>query len=91
MIPLCWAVDGLSKFEKLYNKIASNPKNVDFESLNKLLLRYGFKCKKPKSGTSHYNYYHEKLPDILTIPFDRPVKSVYVKKAIAAIERLKEN
>lgn len=34
--------------------------------------------------------YHSKVPYILTIPKDRPIKAIYVKQAIEAIEKLKE-
>lgn len=37
-----------------------------------------------------YGYYQANLTDILTIPKAKPVKAVYVKNAIAAIEKLKE-
>lgn len=79
----------MADLEKLYAKIANNPKNVRFEELDKLLRRHGFQCRQPGGGSSHYTYYHPQLPDILTIPYARQIKAVYVKKAIAAIERLK--
>lgn len=75
--------------EKLYAKIANNPKGVRFEELDKLLKKYGFQRRQPGGGSSHYTYWHPQLPEILTVPYGRPVKAIYVKKAIAAIEKLK--
>lgn len=54
------------------------------------IKRYGFKCRQPGKGSSHFTYYHEELPDILPVPKARPIKAVYVKKAIELIEKLKE-
>jgi predicted RNA binding protein YcfA (HicA-like mRNA interferase family) len=80
----------LTKYDKLFAKITNNPKDVSFNELNKILRRYGFKCRQPRKGSSHYTYYHPKLLDLITIPKNRPVKAIYVKKAIAVIEMLKE-
>ncbi|NPV28965.1 MAG: type II toxin-antitoxin system HicA family toxin [Firmicutes bacterium] len=80
----------MTRFEKLYAKIANNPEDVKFEELDRLLRRYGFERRQPRKGSSHYSYHHPKLPDILTIPYARPIKAVYIKQALAAIEKLKE-
>jgi len=80
----------LTKISKIYAQIINNPKNVKFEIIDKLLRQHGFNCRKPSGGSSHYNYYHHELQDILTIPYARPIKAIYVKQAIAAIQKLKE-
>ena len=80
----------LTKINKLYAQIVNNPKNVKFETLDRILRQHGFNCKQPSGGSSHYNYYHPELPDVLTIPYARPIKAIYVKQAIAAIQRIKE-
>jgi len=84
------AVTNVSKLKKLYEQIARSLKDVDFDKLDKLLRRYGFNCRQPQKGSSHYIYYHPALVEILTIPKDRPVKAVYVKNAIEAIEKMQE-
>ncbi|ABO50937.1 conserved hypothetical protein [Desulforamulus reducens MI-1] len=80
----------MTKFTKLYSQIVNNPKDVKFDDLDKLLRHHGFMCRKPGGGSSHYNYYHLDLPDVLTIPYNRPIKAIYVKLAIKAIQQLKE-
>jgi len=81
----------LTRFKKLYNKIANNPKNVNFEELDKQLRRYGFERRQFRKGASHYSYHHHQhLPDILTIPRHRPVKAVYVEQSLKAVEKLVE-
>lgn len=78
----------MTKLDKLFAEIVNNPKDVKFEDLDKVLKYYGFERRNPKGGSSHYTYFHSSLPDILTIPKNRPIKAVYVKKAISAIQRL---
>ncbi|MBE3585046.1 type II toxin-antitoxin system HicA family toxin [Desulfofundulus thermocisternus] len=78
----------MPKLKKLFEKIVRNPNDVDFHDLDKLLIRYGFNCRQPRKGSSHFTYYHPQLDEILTIPKDRPLKAVYVKKAIEAIKKL---
>lgn len=78
----------MTKLDKLYAQIVNNPKNVKFENLDKLLKKYGFDCRQPKKGSSHYNYYHHDLPELITIPYAKPIKAIYVKRVIAAIRKL---
>lgn len=80
----------VTKVEKLYAKIVNNPRDVRFEELDKLLTQFGFWRRQPGGGSSHYNYSHPQLPDVLTIPFARPIKAIYVKQAILAIMKLQE-
>jgi hypothetical protein len=80
----------VTRLHKIYTRIVRNPKDIDFEELDKLLRQYGFKCRQPGKGSSHYIYHHPELLEALSIPKARPVKAVYVRQAIAAIEKLKE-
>jgi predicted RNA binding protein YcfA (HicA-like mRNA interferase family) len=82
--------DTMTKYDKLYAKIVNNPKNVTFEELDKILHKQGFKRSNPSSGSSHYTYRHPELTNILTIPYKRPIKAIYVKQALAIIEQLEE-
>lgn len=73
----------MSRYDKLYNKMKNNPKNVKFEDIDKLLTKIGgFSRSNPRGGSSHYTYSHPNLVDILTIPKDRPVKAIYIKRAL---------
>lgn len=78
----------MTKADKLFADIVNNPKDVRFEDLDKVLKFYGFSRRNPKSGSSHYTYFHTKLSDILTIPKDKPIKAIYVRKAIMAIDKI---
>jgi hypothetical protein len=35
-----------------------------------------------------HNYFHPDLPEVLTIPYARPIKAIYVKQVIAAIGKV---
>ena len=81
----------MTKFDKLYAEIVRNPKDVKFEELEKLIIGFGFERRKQRSGTSHFQYSHPDLIEILTIPFARPIKAVYVKEALYAILKLERS
>ena len=78
----------LTKLDKLYEQMVNNPKDVNFDDLDKLLKRYGFQRRQPRGGSSHYSYSHPDLQDVLTIPKARPIKAIYVKAALDAIRKI---
>ena len=76
----------MSKQDKLLDKIRNNPKDIKFETVQKILLGYGFKETSPRGGSSHYTY-HRGIYRV-TVPKENPVNSVYIKQAIKIIDRL---
>ena len=44
----------MSKQDKLLQKIRNNPTNVKFETIQKIMLTYGFTETTPSGGSSHY-------------------------------------
>ena len=73
--------------QNLYEKIKRNPKNVSFEDINTLMEAGGFVHRSNKS--SHNVYTHPDLhgiQDAVTIPFNRPILEVYIKKALKKFE-----
>jgi hypothetical protein len=76
----------MSKLQKLLDRIRNNPFDVRFEDLDYLLNRHGFKCRQPRSGSSHYTYTRSNCPYILTVPKHRPVNETYVKRALRAMD-----
>ena len=79
----------MSKRDKLLQSIRNNPTNVKFETLQKLLIYYGFKERQPKGGSSHYSYTLGKL--ILTVPKHKPVNKIYVKQFLKLIDEIENN
>ena len=44
---------------------------------------------KPKSG-SHYKVTHQSQHDILTVPYNRPIKAVYIRRLVKFIDAVKD-
>jgi len=51
---------------------------------------YGVTCEPNRSGGSHYKIAHRAVPEILTIPFKRPIKPVYIRKLVVFIDAVRE-
>lgn len=83
----------MSRKQKTLQKIRQNPSHVSFKDIDKVLTWYGFTCRQPGGGSSHY-FYHlrvggRKFP--LTIPYKRPhVGRTYVKDMLAVLDELDE-
>jgi len=79
----------MSKREKQLEKIKNNPKNVTFDDLVSLLEYFG--CIFREGKGSHFVYTHFCFgEEEHTLPRQKPMGVIYVKKAIANIERIKE-
>lgn len=48
----------------------------------------GVECQPPRAGGSHYKVYHPAVSRILTIPFRRPIKAVYIRMLVAFIDEV---
>lgn len=55
----------------------------DVEALCK---EHGLICSPPRGGGSHYKIAHPSVADMLSIPFARPIKSVYVRKLVQLVD-----
>ena len=82
----------MGHYEKLLQKIENNPADVTFDELEKLMTKVGgFTCRKGKGD--HYTSSHGKLQEILTVDSrgkHRPLKAIYVKRALALYKRVVE-
>jgi hypothetical protein len=50
---------------------------------------YGLVCLSPRAGGSHYKIAHSSQREILTIPFKRPIKPVYIRKLVDYIDAVR--
>ncbi|PZT48186.1 hypothetical protein B6S12_05035 [Helicobacter valdiviensis] len=73
----------MSKKDKLIKDLENNSKDVRFETLKKLLLECGYSAY--NNGSSHFQFRKEGC-EIITIPYKRPVKPIYVKMVLKAIK-----
>jgi predicted RNA binding protein YcfA (HicA-like mRNA interferase family) len=77
----------MAKREKLLEKIRQNPKNVSFNDLRTLLMQHGFELKLTKGSHHSFKGMIDGQPIYLTVPFNHPLKTVYVKQALELIDR----
>jgi hypothetical protein len=54
-----------------------------------LCREYEINCSPPRGGGSHYKISHASRREILTLPFRRPVKAVYIRKLVRFIEAVR--
>lgn len=51
--------------------------------------KFGLRCIPPKGGGSHFKVSHPSQSNIVTMPFRRPIKSVYIVKFVRYIEAVR--
>lgn len=79
----------MTKLEKRIRKIAQQPKGTSSQELIGILESLGFHCRSGKG--SHTVCHHPDLPGVfLTIPDQRPLLPVYIRKALKIIYQLQE-
>jgi predicted RNA binding protein YcfA (HicA-like mRNA interferase family) len=78
----------MTKREKRLSKIKQNPKAVSLAELQQVLEDYGFWI--DRTVGSHHIFRAEVEGRVwkLTIPFNKPIKQIYVKQAISAIDEI---
>lgn len=81
---------GLSKRDKRIERWRNNPRDVDFEELRCVMEYFGCYVDQPRSGSSHYVIGHEAVSRSITVVKSHPLKPVYVKRALALIDEIKE-
>jgi predicted RNA binding protein YcfA (HicA-like mRNA interferase family) len=75
---------------KRRQKIAKNPKNVQFEDLQRLLEDYDFELKRTKGSHHSFTGYIGDEKTTIVIPYRRPLKAVYVKKVLAILDEIEQ-
>lgn len=73
----------MSNYQKELEKIKNNPKNVAFSKIKNILEKAGYACS--NNGSSHYQF-RKNGEETITIPFARPVKAIYIKMVLKALE-----
>ncbi|MBI1279070.1 MAG: hypothetical protein GC179_13160 [Anaerolineaceae bacterium] len=79
----------MSKREKRLQKLRQNPKDVAFTELEQVLNDYGIL--RDHATGSHYVFrYNINGQDMkISIPYNKPVKAIYVKRSIEIIDLIK--
>lgn len=78
----------MGALEKLYERALRNPGSVRFDELHTLLTRWGFACRQPRGGSSHYFHSRGGML-LLVVRAGKAVKPVYVQRVIKALEQIR--
>ena len=75
----------MTRADRTLARMRANPRDWRIGDVEAVCRRHGLVVTPPKRG-SHYKVRHPGAPDILTIPADRPVKPVYIRKLVELID-----
>ncbi len=71
----------------LIDQMRHNPKaDWAISDIQTVCRTFGVACNASKSGSSHYKVAHPSRPEIITIPFKRPIKPIYVRKLVSFVD-----
>lgn len=74
---------------KRLQKMRANPQaDWRIEDILAICAEFGVTCAPPRSGSSHFKISHPAMREILTIPFKRPIKPVYIRTLVQFIDTL---
>jgi predicted RNA binding protein YcfA (HicA-like mRNA interferase family) len=78
----------MAKRDKRLHRLQQNPKNVSLDELRQVLEDHGFWLDRVVG--SHYIFRAEHGERVwkLTIPYNKPIKIIYVKQALVAIDEI---
>ena len=78
----------MSKAKKRLEKMRRNPRDDwRIDDVENVCRAHGVDCRPPANG-SHYTVSHPLKADILTVPADRPIKAVYIRKLVTYIDEV---
>jgi hypothetical protein len=70
--------------------MAENPRaGWSIEDVAALCREFDVGCDPPRGGGSHYKISHPTMAEILTVPFKRPIKPVYIRKLVSFVEAVR--
>ena len=80
----------MSQGIKRLEAMRANPRaDWRIEDIIVVCRAFGIDCNAPSNG-SHYNVRHSTQREILTVPFKRPIKAVYVKQLVAFVDAVRK-
>ena len=75
---------------ELLDRMRSNPaSDWGIADVERMCLAHGVRCVPPSGGGSHYKISHPTQREILTVPFRRPIKPVYIQKLVRFIDAVR--
>jgi predicted RNA binding protein YcfA (HicA-like mRNA interferase family) len=80
----------MSKRQKRLERIRQQPNNVSLDDLRRVLENYGFEYKQTVGSHYTFGYVVGDQTRLFVVPFRRPVKPIYVKRALKLIDQIIE-
>lgn len=80
----------MGHYDKLYQRIKQNPKNVMFGDLETLMIKIGGFTSKPRKG-DHYSFTHPDLKRVIILDSKgkrKPLDIAAVKDALCAFDEM---
>ena len=74
----------MTKADKIVDRMRRNPRDWRMESLEAVARRFGVEVR--KTGGSHFIFLHADSEMAVPIPFNRPIKPVYIVQFLALID-----
>jgi len=72
------------------DRMRANPKgNWTISDVEAVCREFEIECQPSRSGSSHYKVKHPGIREILTVPFKRPIKMVYIRRLVAMIDQVR--
>jgi hypothetical protein len=72
------------------DKMRANPKaDWKIADVEAVCRAFGIECGPSRSGSSHYKLKHPAAREILTVPFKRPIKQVYIRKLVEMVDKVR--
>jgi hypothetical protein len=78
------SIIGVSKAEKLVERMRASPKDWTMSSLEVVARHCGMAVR--KSGGSHFVFLHSRSEIAVSIPYRRPIKPIYITQFLALID-----
>jgi hypothetical protein len=77
----------MSQAAKLLEAMRANPRNDwPMSDVERVARAFGCSTRKPRSGSSHVTIAHPSQEEILTVPYARPIKVIYIVKLVTFID-----
>ena len=73
----------------LLDRMDANPgANWTIKDVETSAAQHNVDCDPPRGGGSHYKVRHPSQQDIVTVPMNRPIKAIYIRKVVEFIRRV---
>jgi hypothetical protein len=78
----------MTKRQKRLQRIRQNSNNVSLDDLRKVLEDYGFEYRQTVGSHFTFSYVIGGQTKLFVVPFRRPIKPIYVKRALKIIDEV---